>query len=61
METKPSKKKIIKPQISSVVHSKPGSTGNFQLMLPSDKSAVIDRIKSFSSKQEKLGVTEGAQ
>jgi hypothetical protein len=34
METKPSKKKIIKPQIGSAVHSKPGSTGNFQMGLP---------------------------
>jgi hypothetical protein len=49
METKLSKKKIVRPQPNSVAHSKPGSQGNFtHIQIPADKAVVLDRIKSLN-------------
>lgn len=53
METKLSKKKIVRPQPNSVSHSKPGSQGNFaHIQIPADKAVVLDRIKSLNQKPE---------
>jgi len=61
METKTTKKKLIKPQIISMAQTKPGSQGSFQMRIHSEKSIVIDRIKSFGKQKQKLELKEPQQ